>query len=223
GVGRDLAPCRHIADLGKELVPSLMGEHLARRAALDRSAIGDRIAKSRVDRIGAEVGMIRRSLGRKPTNLRVDIERPFGLVEVVADERHWLLQRQSGHPLGELLRAEQRAARSAGGDRGEGAWGERTKTILESQHAGRREYSPFEEIPSGDLPASKRDPDFRSIVARPLCLPLSDAGCLARTKVHCVLPSRRRLRWVRGRSCAIKHATPYELGETAFQSSPISR
>src|SRR5215510_12632020 len=58
GVGCELAPCRHVADLGEELVPALMGEHLAGWAALDRSSPGYRISESRVGRIGAEVGVV---------------------------------------------------------------------------------------------------------------------------------------------------------------------
>ena len=61
GAGRALAPRRYVADLGKELLPALMGKELGGRAALHRAPVGDRVAErvqGRVAHKGAEVVVV---------------------------------------------------------------------------------------------------------------------------------------------------------------------
>jgi len=170
-VGRDLPDRHHIADLGEELVPPLMREHLAGRTAFDRSSVRDRIPELRIVRVGSEVGVIRQPFRRPLAQGGGE----GGVAVGVAGHRHRVLEVQPGQRRGEPLRAEQRTARRAGRDLREGARGEWTQAVLQRQRSGRSENSPFVEITPRDLTDRTRLDDLRPIVAGLLCFSLSNA------------------------------------------------
>jgi hypothetical protein len=121
----DFAEREDIADLGKELVPALMGEDLPGRATLHWPAFGDGVAKrvgaGRLAGIGGfpriEIVVVGQALGLELIGGR----RKQGIAAAVARERQRAGNFQPVQGLGELARTKQRAARSAGRDLAIGA------------------------------------------------------------------------------------------------------
>src|SRR5262249_33157353 len=173
GVRRHRCDRQHVADLGEELIPPLMGKQLARRAALDRSSPRDGISELRVDRVGGEGGVIRESLGGPLAQSGGE----GGVAIGVAGKRRWRLHGESRQGLAELLGVEQGAAWRAGWNRGEGARGERAQAVLQRQCAGGREYPPLIKIAASDLAVGERLDDLGPVVARLLRFTLTGKRC----------------------------------------------
>src|SRR5262245_13208720 len=177
GVGRARSQSNNVADLGKEFVPALMRKDLARRAALDRSSPGDWIPELRVGGVGAEVGVVRQSLGRP---LVGEIPGEVGVAVCwVTHHGNRRLQIQPGQRGGEPLSSAQRAPWEPNRKRGEGTAHKRTKAVLPGQESGGREKSPFVKVASRNLADGESLYDLSPIFASTLCLFLSNAGCLA--------------------------------------------
>src|SRR5215831_12717729 len=213
--GGDLGDRHHIADLGEELVPTLVREHLARRPAFEWPSAGDgileRVVRVGVTAGGGEIGMIGQTL-RWPLAQR---GREGGVAVGVAGHRNGRLQRQPWQAGGELLGIEQRTARRAGRDRREGAGRERAQAVFQGERTEAREDSPLVQVTTGDLAGRERLDDLRSVVPRLLRLPLSDARCLG-GNIHVLLSLA-----VRNRSGLTRRVSPRVDHAQSFRFSPL--
>src|SRR5262249_35863440 len=131
--------------LGEELVPALMGKHFAGWAAFDRSSVGDGIYELRIGRVGAEVGMVRQSLGWP---LVGEPPGELGVASRGTHHRHRRLQveprQQWAEPRGRAEWAPWRARRH----RGESAASTWIQAILPGQEPGGRKEPPFVQLAS---------------------------------------------------------------------------
>jgi len=183
--GRDLAERHDVADLGEELVPALVREDFAGRAALDRPAVVERV-EERIAVVGiARVGVVpvgefvvpgeplRIALAERHRPLRVAGHRILG-------QRVRRLQREARHRLAELGRSTERAARRAGRDVGVGAARERGESVLQRERAGHRVDAPPVEIAARDLSVRQRLDDLGAVLACVLRLALTCTRRLGR-------------------------------------------
>src|SRR5262249_15923889 len=194
GVGRHRRDRHHVADLGEELLPPLMGKHLLERcrtgASLDRSSprdgISERVVGVVVAPSGGEVDMIRESLGGQLTGQSACEE---GIASGgVSRHRCRRLHRKPRQGLAEFLRSEQRTTGCPGRGRGKGTRGKWAEAILQCQRASHCEYAPLIEIAPSDLTFGKRLDDLRAIITRLLRFTLTSCRCL-RCEVHVSSPS----------------------------------
>lgn len=96
----------------------------------------------------------------------------------VTGERDGFLHLEPVHPSGEFLGAVQRATRRARRHGCIGAAGKRAQAILEGQSSHTGEYSPLEQVTTGDVAERQRLYDFGAVVAGFLRFSLPDAGSI---------------------------------------------
>ncbi len=153
---------------GQELLPSLMGEELAGRAALERP-----YARPGIDELRSARGGEVRVIGQPPP---VQLAQPRGeddLGLIARRDRrqgHRRLKDEPGHGLRERQGPEQRARRRAGRDGRVRAPDEGAQAMLGGQQTAGGEESPFDQLSSRDLSLGQCPDDLGSIVAGVLCL-----------------------------------------------------